>query len=134
MDDPMDSNYDELFAELIAVDVPSNIKEFMKKVTNYWLENFEKNTLNSSHFEVHWKVWVPKIYSPPLNESCLNWNFNEDLAQDTLLNTLDDFICNGDSSTILNQLGKNDKKSSVSLLIFTFIYLHIHNIRTSSGN
>lgn len=120
MDDSMDSDYDEIFAEVIAVDVPSNIKEFVKKVTIYWLENVQKNTLNSCHFEVHWKVWVPKIYSPPLNESCLNWNFNEDLAQDILLNTLDDFICNGDSSKILKQLSHTDKKSSVSELIFHF--------------
>lgn len=114
MDEPMDTVYDERFAEVIAVDVPSNIKEFVKKVTHYWLENLEKGCLNSCHFEVHWKVWVPKIYSPPLNESCLNWNFNEDLAQDILLNTLDDFICNGDSTTILKQLSSMDKKSSVS--------------------
>lgn len=117
MDEPMDTVYDERFAEVIAVDVPSNIKEFVKEVTHYWLENFEKGCLNSSHFEVHWKVWVPKIYSPPLNESCLNWNFNEDLSQDILLNTLDDFICNGDSTTVLKNLSSLDKKSSVSSTI-----------------
>lgn len=114
MDEPMDTVYDERFAEAIAVDVPANIKEFVKKVTQYWLENFENGSLNSCHFEVHWKVWVPKIYSPPLNESCLNWNFNEDLAQDILLNTLDDFICNGDSTTILKQFVSMNQKSSVS--------------------
>lgn len=114
MEDSVDSGYDEIFAEEISVDVPSNTKEVVRKVANYWIEKFEKNLLYSSHFEIHWKVWVPKIYSPPLNESCLNWNFNEDLAQDILLNTLDEFICNGDSVRVLQQLSTMDKTPSVS--------------------
>lgn len=114
MDDPMDSDYNEIFAEEITEDVPPNIKELMMKIRNYWNEKFHNKSLNSSHFENHWKVWVPKIYSPPLNESCLNWNFNEDLSQDILLNTLDDFICDGDSTIVLKQLCAMDKTPSVS--------------------
>lgn len=114
MDDRMDNLYDETFSEEITVDVPSNIKEFTKKVTNYWMEKFKKHVLYTSDFEDHWKVWVAKIYSPPLNESCLNWNFNEDLAQDILLNTLDDFICNGDTAMVMKQLRAINKAPSVS--------------------
>lgn len=110
----MDPLYDEMFAEEITVDDLANIKEFTKKIINYWKEKWAMDSLNSRHFEEHWNVWVPKIYTPPINESCLNWNFNEDLAQDILLNTLDDFICDGDSANILQQLSALDKTPSVS--------------------
>lgn len=110
----IDMTSDKLPFEEFSTSDPSNIKEFTKKVIQSWQEDFNKGSLSSIHFEELWRFCVPKIYCPNTNESCLNWNFNEDLAQDVLFNTLDDFICNGDSTTVLKMLSEMDKAPSVS--------------------
>lgn len=129
MDDPMETGYEELFSGEIAAAVPSNIREFTKKLTNYWISKFNRGVLSSSDFEDHWKVWVTNIYTPPVNETCLNWTFNEDLSQDILLNPLEDFICNGDSSIILKQISNLDKAPSVSILVDCNTILIVENYK-----
>ncbi|CAH1159942.1 unnamed protein product [Phaedon cochleariae] len=104
----------------IATDDPSTVREFTKKIIEKWRDRFAKGVITSAHFEELWRVWVPKIYSPSLNESCLNWNFNEELAQDVLFNTLDEFICNGDPNIVLKQLSELDKAPSVCGRVFKY--------------
>ncbi|KAJ8942266.1 hypothetical protein NQ318_008010 [Aromia moschata] len=115
-----DENMEETIDIEMSPDDVTDIKELATKVVQKWKQSFEKGCLTNLHFEEIWRVWVPKIYSPSLNESCLNWNFNEDLAQDILFNTLDEFICNGDPSVVLKQLCEMDKAPSVCGKVFRF--------------
>ncbi|CAH1958821.1 unnamed protein product [Acanthoscelides obtectus] len=112
----MDGNDVDMAAEDMEYDEHnlSNIKDFTKRVVQRWSERFKKGCLTTVHFEELWRHWVPKIYSPTVNESCLNWNFNEELAQEVLFNTLDEFICNGDPSVVLKQLCEMDRAPSLS--------------------
>ncbi|XP_074111177.1 ubr1 ubiquitin ligase [Cotesia typhae] len=80
---------------------------------NVWMDKMSKGILTSTHFKEHWRIWVPKIYSPELNGNCLTWSFNESSAQNMLYNTLEEFICNGDPQEVLDQLRKMDKPPSV---------------------
>lgn len=89
-----------------------------KQTIDKWLEKFQQGVLSTSHFKEYWKTWVPRIYSPSLNENCLNWSFNEEEAQRILFNVLETFICNGDSSIVLNSLSQLDKPPSVCGRVF----------------
>ncbi|KAG5890458.1 hypothetical protein JTB14_031270 [Gonioctena quinquepunctata] len=109
---------DEVKFDWMMTENMGNVKEVTKKVVEKWRKRFEKGLLTSIHFEELWRVWVPKIYSPSPNESCLNWNFNEELAQEVLFNTLDEFICDGDPTTVLKQLSEMDKAPSVCGRVF----------------
>lgn len=109
----IDMPYNDFSLEEFSTEDPANVKEFTKKILQRWREDFEAGQLTAVHFEELWKLCVPKIYSPTINETCLNWNFNEERAQDILFNTLDDFICNGDSTTVLKLLSEMDKAPSV---------------------
>lgn len=102
--------------EMSLDDVP-NVKAFTAKIVQRWRESLQDGSLTSTKFEELWKVWVPKIYSPAINESCLNWNFNEELAQEILINTLDEFICDGDPNVVFKQLSEMDKAPSVRYTI-----------------
>lgn len=106
---------DDVSLDIVSTD-PSCVKEFTKKIVRSWISKYEQNSLSTLHFEKLWMIWVPEIYSPSINESCLNWNFNEDLAQDILLNTLEEFICNGDPNVVLKQLSEMDKTPSVCIV------------------
>ncbi|CAH1958819.1 unnamed protein product [Acanthoscelides obtectus] len=118
----MDGNDVDMAAEDMEYDEHnlSNIKDFTKRVVQRWSERFKKGCLTTVHFEELWRHWVPKIYSPTVNESCLNWNFNEELAQEVLFNTLDEFICNGDPSVVLKQLCEMDRAPSVCGRVFKY--------------
>lgn len=72
-------------------------------VAQVWMEKFNEGVLSKSHFKKYWRKWVPRLYSPNINETCLNWNFDDTNAQKILFTTLEEFICNGDPRTILNQ-------------------------------
>lgn len=54
------------------------------EIATRWLEAFEDTStpFTSGQFNEHWAHWVPRIYSPSLNENCLNWQFNEELAKE----------------------------------------------------
>ncbi|KAJ8971803.1 hypothetical protein NQ317_010778, partial [Molorchus minor] len=120
----------DMMDEAVDIDMSfkevTDVKEFTSKVVEKWRDNFEKGCLTSVHFEELWRVWVPKIYSPSL-EAGLNTNlnntiflFNDDLGQDILINTLVEFICNGDPSTFFKQLSELDKAPSVCGKVFRF--------------
>jgi E3 ubiquitin-protein ligase UBR2 len=89
-----------------------------EEVVQEWLSLFEKDTLTVTHFKQHWKVWVPRIYSPPLNESCLNWRFDEERGQKLLFNVLEQFICKGDPNLVLTRLSEMDRPPSVCGKVF----------------
>ncbi|KAK4886967.1 hypothetical protein RN001_003238 [Aquatica leii] len=90
----------------------------IKEVLSKWNEKLEKGVLSGSHFKDYWCTWVPRIYSPSINESCLNWNFNEDKAQRILFNPLEEFIFHGDPNVVLAQISKFDKPPSVCGHVF----------------
>ncbi|KZC07599.1 E3 ubiquitin-protein ligase UBR2 [Dufourea novaeangliae] len=73
-----------------------------------WMEKMNKGILSGTHFKEHWRIWVPKIYSPKLTRNCLEWNFDEEEAQKVLYYTLEEFICNGDPQTALKHLSQID--------------------------
>lgn len=89
-----------------------------KEVVHKWMDTYEKGMLASSHFKEYWRTWVPRIYSPHLNESCLNWSFNEDEAQRILFSPLEEFMCNGDPATVLTLLSQLEKPPSVCGKVF----------------
>lgn len=82
-------------------------------IASKWIEDFEKDLFSANTLKQHWVEWVPKIYCPALNENCLNWQFNEDLASDVLFLPLEYFICKGSSPEALSQLDHANKHSSV---------------------
>lgn len=100
--------------EMQAADLSVSGEDIVK----HWLSLVEKDELTTTHFRLHWKLWVPKIYSPPLNDSCSNWRFDEELAQKILFNVLEEFICNGSLSSFLSKLSEMDKPSSVCGRVF----------------
>ncbi|XP_076176131.1 ubr1 ubiquitin ligase [Ptiloglossa arizonensis] len=81
---------------------------FSQPSVNTWMEKMNKGVLSCSLFKEHWRIWVPKIYSPELNGNCLVWNFDEEEAQKVLYDTLEEFICNGDPQVVLKQLNQVD--------------------------
>lgn len=93
------------------MEAPSSLltfENFSHSCVNVWMEKMNKGVLTCTHFNEHWRVWVPKIYSPEPNSNCLDWVFDEETAQKILFNTLEEFICNGDPKTILKELSQMD--------------------------
>lgn len=84
-----------------------------KPCINVWMDKMSKGILTSTHFKEHWRIWVPKIYSPEPNGNCLGWSFDEDMAEKMLYNTLEEFICNGEPREVLQQLAKMENPPSV---------------------
>ncbi|XP_046748290.1 E3 ubiquitin-protein ligase UBR2 [Diprion similis] len=85
---------------------------------NVWMDKMSKGLLSCTHFKEHWRIWVPKIYSPEPNGSCLEWSFNEVKAQKILYSTLEEFICNGNPQEVLQQLSQLDNPPSVCGKVF----------------
>lgn len=89
-----------------------------KEIVKTWMDKLSKGILSCSHFDNYWHTWVPKYYSPKINDNCLNFNFNEDEATRMLLNPLEEFICNGDPATVLQELSQFDKPQTVCGKVF----------------
>ncbi|XP_069676845.1 E3 ubiquitin-protein ligase UBR2 isoform X3 [Periplaneta americana] len=89
-----------------------------KPCVEVWNEKLKKGVLSCTHFKEHWRIWVPKIYSPEPNGSCLDWSFDETKAQDVLFDTLERFICNGDPQEVLIKLSQMDSPPSVCGRVF----------------
>ncbi|XP_044749932.1 E3 ubiquitin-protein ligase UBR2 [Coccinella septempunctata] len=87
-------------------------------ITTEWKMKFERGELTPGDFEDHWKIWVPHIYSPGLDEDCLSWNFNEELANKLLFNPLMHFVCNGDPDAILADLASKENVLNVCTKVF----------------
>nr|XP_049697370.1 E3 ubiquitin-protein ligase UBR1 isoform X2 [Helicoverpa armigera] len=61
-------------------------------VVELWRSKMEEGVLAPAHFLDHWRVTVPRIYSPQPNRTCLDWSFDEDLAAKLLIQPLEQFV------------------------------------------
>ncbi|XP_073954798.1 ubr1 ubiquitin ligase isoform X3 [Choristoneura fumiferana] len=61
-------------------------------VVELWRTKMAEGVLAPSYFMDHWRVTVPRIYSPQPNRSCLDWSFDEELAAKLLIQPLEQFI------------------------------------------
>lgn len=92
--------------------------KMVKSCVKVWMEKMNKGVLSLTHFKEHWRIWVPKIYSPEPNGNCLDWSFDEEKAQKVLYNTLEEFICNDDPQVVLKQLSQMDNPPSICGKVF----------------
>nr|CAD7425225.1 unnamed protein product [Timema monikensis] len=108
-------------SDICDVDMTAVLPKFLepsKPIIEVWMEKFHKQILSGTHFKDHWRLWVPKLYSPEPNGSCLEWSFDEDKAQEVLFETLERFICNGDPQAVLSKLSQMDSPPSVCGRVF----------------
>ncbi|XP_054260913.1 E3 ubiquitin-protein ligase UBR2 isoform X2 [Macrosteles quadrilineatus] len=89
-----------------------------KPCVQVWMDKFTKGILSCNHFKDHWRVWVPRIFSPEPSNNCLDWNFDNEKAQQILIDTLEEFICNGDPQTVLKSLSQLDNPPSICGRVF----------------
>ncbi|XP_026318050.1 E3 ubiquitin-protein ligase UBR1 [Hyposmocoma kahamanoa] len=61
-------------------------------VVELWRAKMTEGVLSPAHFQDHWRVTVPRIYSPQPNRTCLDWSFDEELATKLLLQPLEQFV------------------------------------------
>ncbi|XP_047998255.1 LOW QUALITY PROTEIN: E3 ubiquitin-protein ligase UBR1 [Leguminivora glycinivorella] len=61
-------------------------------VVELWRAKMAEGVLSPAHFQDHWRVTVPRIYSPQPNRSCLDWSFDEELAAKLLIQPLEQLI------------------------------------------
>ncbi|CAH2244029.1 jg16690 [Pararge aegeria aegeria] len=61
-------------------------------VLDLWRTKLAEGVLSPAHFQDHWRVTVPRIYSPQPNRTCLDWSFDEDLATKLLIEPLEQFV------------------------------------------
>ncbi|XP_025197910.1 E3 ubiquitin-protein ligase UBR2 [Melanaphis sacchari] len=87
-------------------------------IVSEWSKKFENNTLTESDFRSYWKTWVPIILKPEVQGNSLDWSFNERKAEQVLLNTLEEFICNGNSTEVLRGLTQQNFPPSVCGRVF----------------
>lgn len=62
---------------------------------------------------MYWRIWVPNFYNPKPTDNCLELSFDKEAAKKILLDTLEEFICNGNPQAILKQLKQMDNPPSV---------------------
>lgn len=87
-------------------------------IVKEWSKKFETDSLTESDFRTYWTVWVPRILKPEIQGNALDWSFNEQKAEQTLLNTLEEFICNGNSIEVLHGLTQQNFPPSVCGRVF----------------
>jgi len=104
----------------MEVDESNDSKEVDQNldIVNEWSKKFENNTLTESDFRNYWKTWVPTILKPEIQGNSLEWSFNEQKVEKILLNTLEEFICNGNSIEVLHGLTKQNFPPSVCGRVF----------------
>ncbi|KAL4703355.1 hypothetical protein ACJJTC_013121 [Scirpophaga incertulas] len=61
-------------------------------VVELWRGKLAEGVLSPNHFQDHWRVAVPRIYSPQPNRTCLDWSFDEELAAKILIQPLEEFV------------------------------------------
>lgn len=105
------------FLKQMTSNSPTSITNVRKNILEHLKNNMKHGVLASSNFELLWKVCIPSCYSLAVNEKEMYWNVDERLTQDLILQTMDDFICNGNSISIFKELSNMDKASSVRVLL-----------------
>ncbi|XP_050524886.1 E3 ubiquitin-protein ligase UBR2 [Daktulosphaira vitifoliae] len=83
-----------------------------------WLEKFKSDTLNEIDFRKYWKYWVARLLKPEIHVSSLEWSFNEQKTEKILFNTLEEFICDGNSIEVLRGLTQQNYPPSVCGRVF----------------
>ncbi|XP_068622953.1 E3 ubiquitin-protein ligase UBR1 [Battus philenor] len=61
-------------------------------VVELWRTKLAEGVLSHAHFQDHWRVTVPRIFSPQPNRTYLDWSFDEELAQKLLIQPLEYFV------------------------------------------
>lgn len=89
-----------------------------QQCTQRWLEKMKQGVLSSTHFKEHWRVWVPRIFSPTANESFSDWSYDEEKARKLLFSTLEEFICDGDPAQVLTNMSQLERPPSVCGRVF----------------
>lgn len=104
----------------MEVDESYDIREHEEnlKIVSEWLMKFESNTLDESDFRNFWKIWVSRILKPEIQGNSLEWSFNEQKAEQILFNTLEEFICSGNSIEVLRGLTQQNYPPSVCGRVF----------------
>lgn len=102
----------------MEVDENNDTKEKNLSIVSEWLTKFESNTLFEHDFRNYWKIWVPRILKPEIQGSSLEWAFNEQKAEQILFNTLEEFICSGNSIEVLRGLTQQNYPPSVCGRVF----------------
>ncbi|CAH2055648.1 unnamed protein product, partial [Iphiclides podalirius] len=87
VDDPMDDDT----SEMIPAD-RYTLPTRADAVVELWRSKLAEGVLSPAHFLDHWRVTVPRIYSPQPNRTCLDWSFDEELAQKLLIQPLEQFV------------------------------------------
>ncbi|XP_049790695.1 E3 ubiquitin-protein ligase UBR2 [Schistocerca nitens] len=88
------------------------------KCVEVWTEKLEKGILSCAHFKEHWRIYVPRIYSPDPKGNCLDFNYDEAKAQEILFQPLERFICNGDPQEVFSALTQTANRSTVCGRVF----------------
>lgn len=104
----------------MEVDESNDSKEIDQNldIVKEWSKKFENNTLTEFDFRNYWKTCVPIVLKPEIQGNSLEWSFNEQKAEKALLNTLEEFICNGNSNEVLHGLTKQNFPPSVCGRVF----------------
>lgn len=102
----------------MEVDESNDFKEKNLSIVSEWLTKFQSNTLLEADFRNYWKIWVPRILKPEIQGSSLEWSFNEQKAEQMLFNTLEEFICSGNSIEVLHGLTQQNYPPSVCGRVF----------------
>lgn len=104
----------------MEVDETNDSKEndISNNIISEWLIKFDSNTLIESDFRDYWKLWVPRILKPEIQGNSLEWSFNEQKAEKVLFNTLEEFICSGNSIEVLRGLTQQNYPPSVCGRVF----------------
>ncbi|XP_050682744.1 E3 ubiquitin-protein ligase UBR1 isoform X2 [Leptidea sinapis] len=61
-------------------------------VVEQWRTKMDEGVLSQAHFQDHWRVTVPRIYSPQSNRSCLDLTYDEERANTLLFQPLERFV------------------------------------------
>ncbi|KAJ2945313.1 hypothetical protein O0L34_g9400 [Tuta absoluta] len=84
-------------------------------VVEQWRAKMAEGVLSPAHFQDHWRVTVPRIYSPQPNRTCLDWSFDEELAAKLLLQPLEQFVW---GTTDSNEPAKPPRRSTLCGRVF----------------
>ncbi|CAG9128752.1 unnamed protein product [Plutella xylostella] len=65
------------------------------EVVELWRGKLADGSMSPNDFQDHWRVTVPRIYSPQPNRTCLDWSFDEELGTSLLITPLEQLVWGG---------------------------------------
>ncbi|XP_032523092.1 E3 ubiquitin-protein ligase UBR1 isoform X1 [Danaus plexippus] len=87
-----DESMEEDGAEMITPDMWFPVPAKADALVKLWQTKMAEGVLSPAHFQDHWRVTVPRIYSPQPNRTCLDWSFDEEMASKLLIQPLEQFV------------------------------------------